>query len=456
MGGFYFIMPYNIGDKLNNRYWSGENYGWQSKATHEKLKEEGKFRTGTQAIDRVVSSGMNWATQNVPGVVSTVNAGLKTVGGAVNFTVEQLNKSATGRAVVSTAGAVLETYDQAIEAVSEATNIDKRVTGLATDLAIGALTGGSGTAAKLSTQAATGVAKTLKKGVSFVDDVLPPPTGLVPAMAGGAPVPTRPSLRLATDRGSLVTKIVTVTDPESLRLTGVKTGQDIVSREEAKQLTRRSLKVQQHVDKLDALESKLIESLDLGADAYTIKRLRANIKKERPKLYSARSNVSIPTKEDPLYYGSAEARRQRDALALSKGTTEALEEHHLFPKVVSSAFFAKMDEFIQTGKAELDDLLLMNRVAIAKGRKPGDYKSGMYLLEKVPHNEYHTIMKEAGDEFKLNQAESWAKIVNQAKSVDDLLVLWRGTLDDLVVPTAKNIQSYDKLDALLKEVRSLP
>jgi len=186
MGGFLLIMPYNIGDKLNNRYWSGENYGWQSKATHEKLKEEGKFRTGTQAIDRVVSSGINWATQNAPGVVSAVNAGLKTVGGAVNFTVEQLNKSATGQAVVSTAGAVLETYDQAIEAVSEATNIDKRVTGFATDLAIGALTGGSGTAAKLSTQAATGVAKTLKKGVSFVDDVLPPPTGLVPAMAGDA------------------------------------------------------------------------------------------------------------------------------------------------------------------------------------------------------------------------------------------------------------------------------
>ena len=65
-------------------------------------------------------------------------------------------------------------------------------------------------------------------------------------------------------------------------------------------------------------------------------------------------------------------------------------------------------------------------------------------------------MKEAGDEFKLNQAESWAKIVNEAKDVDDLLVLWRGTLDDLVVPTAEDIQSYDKLDALLKEVRSLP
>lgn len=281
------------------------------------------------------------------------------------------------------------------------------------------------------------------------------PTGLAPAMAGGAPIPT-PSIQPTFEKGGLVMKAVTARDPESLRLAGVKTGQDIVSPEEAKQLTKRALKVQQHVDKLDSLESTLMDSLESGADAYTIKRLRANIKKERPKLYSARSNVSVPTKEDPLYYGTTAARRDRDALALSKGVTEALEEHHLFPKVVSGAFFAKMDEFIKAGKAELDDLLLMNRVAIAKGRKPGDYKSGMYVLEKAPHNEYHTIMKEAGDEFKVNQAESWAKIVDEAKDVDDLLVLWRGTLDDLVVPTAQDIQSYDKLDALLREVRSLP
>jgi len=279
------------------------------------------------------------------------------------------------------------------------------------------------------------------------------PTGLAPAMAGVAPTP---SIQPTFERGGLVMKVVTARDPESLRLAGVKTGQDIIAPEEAKQLTKRALKVQKHVDKLDSLESTLMDSLESGADAYTIKRLRANIKKERPKLYSARSNISVPTKEDPLYYGTTAARRDRDALALSKGVTEALEEHHLFPKVVSGAFFAKMDEFIKAGKAELDDLLLMNRVAIAKGRKPGDYKSGMFILEKAPHNEYHTIMKEAGDEFKLNQAESWAKIVNEAKDVDDLLVLWRGTLDDLVVPTAEDIQSYDKLDALLKEVRSLP
>jgi hypothetical protein len=336
------------------------------------------------------------------------------------------------------------------EMISESTG--NQVLGGAVGFGLGLAAGGP---------AVGGTAKRIiPKGLPKPKPTAPPvnmtmPPRMVPAMAGGAPMPVAP-LQPSFERGGIVLKAVTARDPESLKLAGVKTGQDIVSIDEAKQLTKRSLKVQTHLDKIDSLEIKLIEALDLGADDYTIKRLRANLKKERPKLYSARSNVSVPTKEDPLYYGSAEARRERDALALSKGTTEALEEHHLFPKVVSAAFFGKMDELIKKGKAELDDLLLMNRVAIAKGRKPGDYKSGMYLLEKAPHNEYHTIMKEAGDEFKLNQAESWGKIVNEAKDVDDLLVLWRTTLEDLVVPTAQDIQSYDKLDALLKEVRSVP
>ena len=33
--------------------WSGENYGWQSPATHKQLEAQGKFHIGTQAIDRI-------------------------------------------------------------------------------------------------------------------------------------------------------------------------------------------------------------------------------------------------------------------------------------------------------------------------------------------------------------------------------------------------------------------
>jgi hypothetical protein len=320
------------------------------------------------------------------------------------------------------------------------------------DPRIGQFVGGTATESLLT----AGVGAVGRKAVKAVDMMTPPGTGMAPQLA--TPSVSAPQITMRGGSVSLqpptVMKAVTARDPESLRLAGVKTGEDIISPEQAKQLTKRSLKVEKHLAKIDSLETGLIDALDTGADAYTIKRLRANLKKERPKLYSTRSNISVPTPEDPLYYGTAAAKRDRQAVALTEGITETLEEHHLFPKVVSGAFFGKMDELIKAGKAELDDLVLMNRVAIAKGRKPGDYKSGMYILGETPHNEYHTLMKEAGDEFKRNQAEAWAGVVNEAKTVDDLLVLWRDTLDNLVVPTAEDIQSYNKLDKLLQDIRS--
>lgn len=321
-----------------------------------------------------------------------------------------------------------------------------------TEFALGTVIPGTG-----MTPAAKPLIKGAKPIVKQTAKVVKPMPPMAPqmALAGAGPQITMRGGSVSLQPPTVM-KAVTARDPESLRLAGVKTGEDIISPEQAKQLTKRSLKVEKHLAKIDSLETGLIDALDAGADAYTIKRLRANLKKERPKLYSTRSNISVPTPEDPLYYGTAAAKRDRQAIALTEGITETLEEHHLFPKVVSGAFFGKMDELIKAGKAELDDLVLMNRVAIAKGRKPGDYKSGMYILGETPHNEYHTLMKEAGDEFKRNQAEAWAGVVNEAKTVDDLLILWRDTLDNLVVPTAEDIQSYNKLDKLLQEIRNTP
>lgn len=420
------------GYKPGSRVYAGPDWGWQTQESYQKTIEMRKGGAFFNWLSTTVGDPIKRAVAPVVQAVAPVVApAAEAIGGILEST-----------PIIGDTMRAAEVTKETLRQQAAQRGIDPRV------VDVGAMA-----AEELVGGAVGRIGGMAKKVVGNLP--MPPGPGLAPVMAGGAPMPVAP-LQPSFERGGIVLKAVTARDPESLKLAGVKTGQDIVSTDEVKQLTKRSLKVQKHLDKIDSLEIKLIEALDLGADDYTIKRLRANLKKERPKLYSARSNVSVPTKEDPLYYGSAEARRERDALALSKGTTEALEEHHLFPKVVSAAFFGKMDELIKKGKAELDDLLLMNRVAIAKGRKPGDYKSGMYLLEKAPHNEYHTIMKEAGDEFKLNQAESWGKIVNEAKDVDDLLVLWRTTLEDLVVPTAQDIQSYDKLDALLKEVRSVP
>lgn len=181
-------MP-NIGDKLKGKYWSGENYGWQSKATHDKLKQEGKFRAGTQEIDRVVSSGMQWATQNVPGVVNAVSSGLKTVGGAVGFAAQKLEESSpVGEALVKGTKGALDLYDQGVEFVSEKTNIDKRLVGLAGDVAISAAGGAAFKGAKVALAApksigaagnpAKGLAGALRKATGQLKDydIIEPPT----------------------------------------------------------------------------------------------------------------------------------------------------------------------------------------------------------------------------------------------------------------------------------------
>ena len=248
-----------------------------------------------------------------------------------------------------------------------------------------------------------------------------------------------------------VMEAVTAKNPEILALGGVKRGDDIITPEQAKHLTRRAGEVQKRVDQLPLLRDQLNNMVMEGADPRKLKNLRDRIEDTKTMLHRKRSNVSVPTKEDPLYYKTAQAKLAKKQEELQRGleTGEYLEQHHLFPKVVSSAFFDRMDWMINKGLAEADDLVLMNEVAIKLGRKPGDYKSGMLNMRQQPHNELHTAMDYVKDEF--NEAE-WAAKVGKTKTVDDLLVLWRDTIQDNIVPNAQNAISIDKLDDAIKPV----
>ena len=175
-------MPYNIGDKLNGKYYSGENYGFQSKESHEKLKKEGKYRAGTQAIDRAVSSGMEMANTYAKPVVNGIHGVLKTVSGTIGYIRKTLDDNGLG-VINDAADAVGNAYDQGVEYVSEKTNIDKRIVGFATDAAISAATGGAFTAAYKS----VGTAKAVGGGVKFIRNVNSVADGL--DLYAGVPMP---------------------------------------------------------------------------------------------------------------------------------------------------------------------------------------------------------------------------------------------------------------------------
>lgn len=291
----------------------------------------------------------------------------------------------------------------------------------------------------------TAVKETAEGLKTIGDDLMPPPPAAL-ATAGAAP-----RVQLNVEKGGAVMKAVTARDREILQLGDVSTGDKIISDKQAKHLTRRASEVQERVDKLPLMRDELNEMIENGADLQEIKNFRDTIENTKAMLHRKRSNVSVPTPEDPLWYQTTagKAAKRQEELARGLKTGEYLEAHHLFPKVLSSAFFDRMDWMINKGIAEADDLVLMNNIAIKLGAKPGDYKSGMLNMRTKPHNELHTAMDYAKDEF--NELE-WAAKVNKAKNVDELLVLWRDTIQDVVLPTAQDAVSINKLDDALQSV----
>ena len=108
--------------------WSGQNYGWQSPATHKKLAEQGKFRHGTQALDRLSSSANRAIQKHAPGVAQHLN----------NVKADQQRLAARqDKQIRNTAGNRVANAVQnnatgkVLDAASKASNVDRRIVGAA-------------------------------------------------------------------------------------------------------------------------------------------------------------------------------------------------------------------------------------------------------------------------------------------------------------------------------------
>lgn len=443
------VRPIGSEAVLNGQpvFWSGQNYGWQSKGSFDKLMDEGQFRMGGIAAQRFGNSITESIPQEVKDFATEKITDATTA--AVDWYDSQSyeNKRRYINPTLNIANGVVTLADQGLEFISEKTNTSRFITD---ELVMAALTAGGSAAIRRATPAIKQGAKTAIKAIDkygpTIDDIFPPTPPVALATAGAAP-----SVQLNVEKGGAVMKAVTARDREILLLGGVSTGDKIISYKQAEHLTRRAGEVQERVDKLPLMRDKLNEMIENGADLQEIKNFRDTIENTKAMLHRKRSNVSVPTPEDPLWYQTTagKAAKRQEELARGLKTGEYLEAHHLFPKVLSSAFFDRMDWMINKGIAEADDLVLMNNIAIKLGAKPGDYKSGMLNMRTKPHNELHTAMDYAKDEF--NELE-WAEKVNKAKNVDELLVLWRDTIQDVVLPTAQDAVSINKLDDTLQSV----
>jgi len=424
--------PIGLVNKKTGKLWAGENYGEQSQESYDKLLVAGKLNPVQQGIDRF-GNYLTTSAQADPivgSVLNFLNAGVRTITNVLPKPIKQ------------GVGFVLDKNQEAAENIAAATGLPVSLTDPMT--IADAVMGGAVTATRPAVK--TAVRETLQGAATIGRNLPPPGPQLVPVGAGASP-----RMQLNVSKGGAVMKAVTARDREILQLGGVSTGDEIISYKQAEHLTRRAGEIQERVDKLPLMRDELNEMIENGADLQAIKNFRDTIENTKAMLHRKRSNVSVPTPEDPLWYQTTagKAAKRQEELARGLKTGEYLEAHHLFPKVLSSAFFDRMDWMINKGIAEADDLVLMNNIAIKLGAKPGDYKSNMLNMRTKPHNELHTAMDYAKDEF--NELE-WAAKVNKTKNVDELLVLWRDTIQDIVLPTAQDAVSINKLDAVLQGV----
>jgi hypothetical protein len=110
--------------------WSGQNYGWQSPAQHTKLANDGKFKHGTQALDRVASSAKNFVKDKLPGVAKAATNYKNWSDESARRVAARDAKTTVGKginAVKAVTNAPARAKDAAVQAVSNKTNLDPRI-----------------------------------------------------------------------------------------------------------------------------------------------------------------------------------------------------------------------------------------------------------------------------------------------------------------------------------------
>ena len=434
-----------------SKRWAGRDYGWQTQESFEKvlsMRNGGAFFDFTrQFIGDPVEQTLGRMQQALTktGVYQNI---LKPI-------IEPVAQvAAENIPPIIQSSAVGQTLEDA-EIVTEAVREELRQRGQDPRFA--------DTGRMLAEEAVGGVlGKTVGMAGKIASKLPPPSGGMALATAASTPMPPSMSVVPVSEKGSFVLKAVTITDPETLRVTGRRTGEDALSPEQAKQQTKRILDIQKAENALAQAEDELATLADIHG--------RKPTKEENPRVYRqfqnalgakgraqtdlsrAQSNVLVPTEDNPLWYKTTKALFVKKQEQLRRGLTQALEQHHKFPKGLSGAYFSRMDELIDAGLAEPDDLFVMAEYARKKGVEAGDVRSNLANQVKKPHTELHRYMRNTGEEMSKTK---WKQVVKEAKDVDELMVLWRDIIDNNVIPNYKLAEVWQPLDDLVREIQGI-
>jgi len=434
-----------------SKRWAGRDYGWQTQESFEKalsMRNGGAFFDFTrQFIGDPVEQTLGRMQQALTKTGVYQNILKPIIEPAAQVAAENIPP-------IIQSSAVGQTLEDA-EIVTEAVREELRQRGQDPRFA--------DTGRMLAEEAVGGVVgKTVGMAGKIASKLPPPSGGMALATVAATPMPPSMSVVPVSEKGSFVLKAVTITDPETLRVTGRRTGEDALSPEQAKQQTKRILDIQKAENALAQAEDELATLADIHG--------RKPTKEENPRVYRqfqnalgakgraqtdlsrAQSNVLVPTEDNPLWYKTTKALFVKKQEQLRRGLTQALEQHHKFPKGLSGAYFSRMDELIDAGLAEPDDLFVMAEYARKKGVEAGDVRSNLANQVKKPHTELHRYMRNTGEEMSKTK---WKQVVKEAKDVDELMVLWRDIIDNNVIPNYKLAEVWQPLDDLVREIQGI-
>ena len=434
-----------IGSKaiLNGKevYWAGQNYGYQSKGSYDKLMEEGQFRMGQIAGQRlgsdIVSAISPEAKQAVQsGIETAVQAGVDLYydSGLVRDAVNALQPT------LQVIGGAIRLADRGLEAVSRITNTSRFIT----DEAVMALaTGGASAAARRAGPVVKKGLQAIDKALPTIDDFTGPGSGM--ALAGAGPMP---SMSFTPERGGIVMK--STTSPE---WTSPKAGLGSAA----------DPKYAPAIERFEARESAwqgVINSLKESYDAGNIS--ASNLKKELSEIQSIRKGDLSTFDYDPEnlysffeglkespYYKQTRQRGELKALKEARpqdpyDVLKKAQQHHILAKAETKPFVETLMRLMNEDIANKDDLVNFFVWSEKYDLIPGNVQKNLLHMGEVTHTvakkdpmALHNLLKEAGLEYGSRTGPEMVKRygLDKVTSADELMQAYDRYLQEIAIPT---------------------
>lgn len=427
------VRPIGSEAVLNGQpvFWSGQNYGWQSKGSFDKLMDEGQFRMGGIAAQRIGNSITEAIPQEVKDfatekITDVANA-------AVDFYQDQDYETQQRINVgLNIANGVVTLADQGLEFISEKTNTSRFITD---ELAMAALTGGGSAALRRATPALKQSAKTVVKAIDklpTIDDILPPTPPAALATAGAAP-----SVQLNVSKGkanlNLTPQVMefTIKDPEFLEpldKLGVREGiANTPANIKAREMLDKSL------DRLDKRRAKLDSDVASGRIKKGSSRYNQKNKKIREERYGEMSSFYNQLDQDPPAFKKTGEKHvdptNIDAVA---------EQHHLAAKAQTEPFIEIMLEV-----GDPDDLVALHEysrmLGVIMGNSKGNmldtpgpiHRVAMAKTAKEKAGNIHSVFNAAGMEPNNAYVRN---LLKDAKSADDVMRVFKKYANEYLIP----------------------